>query len=139
MTTGEFGADVIDVTRVVPLAKQAGFVNLILDVIKQLRSLLLPYMDKLLNVTLRITNDATSILASSRDEIDQRYEAFASHRMLVYAMLLLCHAVEANTCLKEKPCADFADFPSQTHCGAAQTAVERHQGADPLLQHIPDL
>jgi hypothetical protein len=57
---------------VVPLAKQAGFLNLILDVIKQLRTLLLPYMDSLLNVTLRIAYDATAILNMHREQIDQR-------------------------------------------------------------------
>lgn len=65
--------DAVDAARVVPLTKQLGYLNLVTDILKQLRTLLLPYLPSLLRVTMHIAYDASILLVNHRDSVDARY------------------------------------------------------------------
>eukprot|EP00124_Ichthyophonus_hoferi_P003712 Ihof_evm2s341 gene=Ihof_evmTU2s341 len=62
----------VDLTGVIPLAKQLGFLNLLPDLLKQLRFLLLPFLPSLMSIAVRITADAVWLLENQRTAVNPK-------------------------------------------------------------------
>eukprot|EP01134_Creolimax_fragrantissima_P003199 CFRG3199T1 len=85
-----------DATHVVPLSAQAGYLHLVVDVMKQLRLLIVPYLGQMDSVMVRMAGSASELLERQRAENQPAVESAAIHPKFIATLRSLrMNAIQA--------------------------------------------